>query len=44
MTVAQIHRAAEAGPLDDFEMEHFRALFTHVPPISNANFGVSRNR
>ena len=44
MTVAQVHRSAEAGPLDDFEMEHFRALFTRVPWISNAKFDVSRNR
>ncbi len=44
MTVDQIHRSAETGRLDDFEMEHFRALFTRVPWISNAKFGVSRNR
>jgi hypothetical protein len=44
MTVAQIHLSAEVRPLDDFEMEHFRALFTHVPSIPNANFNASRIR
>ena len=44
MTAYQIHRLADTGRLDDFELEHFRALFTHVPSISNAKFGVFRNR
>lgn len=44
MTIYPIHRLADTGPLDDFEMEHFRALFTDVSLISNANFGASRNR
>jgi hypothetical protein len=30
--------------MDDFEREHFRALFAHVPTISNANFAISRNQ